>query len=901
MLFHRAAALTVLTLQIGNLAAQCTASWTGNTSSDWSTASNWDSCLPNGDADIANFTASASTTSVTLSAPITINQVNFLTDAASYNISNNYLNFAGTNPQLNVTSGTQAISSNITSTSNLAFNINGTLNYSGQVLSGTTPQIILEGIGTLNSSSFAVFPDAFVMNSGTLVNSGAFCGTFGFPTNSINISGGNLTNQSSSSFGEQAVDFTISGGTFNNAGVFAQYAQNLTITGGDFTNTSQFANSATYIEIDGGTFNLPTPGAALGNFATTILINGGSFSVAGSGATSIGQFASTLTINGGTFNQTDNSVLGNNAGVVNISGGDFLFTNSAQLALFTNSITISGGTFNIEGNSNLGSFASSSLTIEGNPIFNITTESVIGEGTPIIMSGGTINVTNNIDTQFPSSLNMSGGTIFVDSISSWFSPIAMTGGTIINDGLITPSGTLTMTGSSLIQGTGTFAGDLSNGGTVSPGDPGSVGTLTIEGAYTQTPNGTLLTTVKNSSASLLVAQAATLSGTLDVFSLPGFVPQGQTFTIVDAAGGVSGTFSKITTGGFDSLLFAQVDYLPDSVLLTLSPALPSYIGRYNQMVFSSINQINFMVFRHLEWVRDNLFCKTDCCGNLVCCNPHTLNFYAGPLGSVGQIQKRSESAQGVRYNSIGGIVGFDYALTNVLIGVEVDYQRFNGRGKEHFGKVGIDQVHSNLYGSYDPIRNLSLDFLVGGGYDWVDIHRNINNLCAKGRPDASLFDALIGAQYTISAFNSADIPPSLHLIPMASLQYISIKAKSYDETQGGVFNVHYDRQTLDSLRSLVGFRANWMFNSRCFSIIPEVNVALQNELLKQNKNLSVALPYSGQLSTLEVSGLGRNILLAGIDLQILFRERFGLEATYEFEGNERYQNHFFYVGINGEF
>ena len=58
-------------------------------------------------------------------------------------------------------------------------------------------------------------------------------------------------------------------------------------------------------------------------------------------------------------------------------------------------------------------------------------------------------------------------------------------------------------------------------------------------------------------------------------------------------------FSKLDFLRSSGLYYANVDYLPDSVLLNIDPALPSYTGHFYQMVFSSINQTNFILFRHL--------------------------------------------------------------------------------------------------------------------------------------------------------------------------------------------------------------------------------------------------------------------------------------------------------------
>ena len=544
----------------------------------------------------------------------------------------------------------------------------------------------------------------------------------------------------------------------------------------------------------------------------------------------LAEFGQTLTISGNAV--VNNSSTVTDIGLVsqlNINGHATLNNTSGAKIKFTNGTISSPGTLVYLNNSTMGQ-NSSVLDLEG----------------------GTVQVTNgSLFGQNMGNLNISGGLLSVDPTSTVGpTTMAMTGGTLVVDGTVIPIGTLPLSRPGVVTGSGRFMGEtpsstytLLNGGTVIPGSPTTVGTLTLDpGLYVQTADGTLVINVASHIAGLLVAEAATLDGTLEVVPLPGFGTSGaKTFTIVSTTNGVTGVFSKLDLVNSSGLYFATVDYLPDSVLLNIDPALPSYTGNFYQMVFSSINQTNFLLFKHLDWVRENLLSDPENC----CCQPHTLNVYAGGLGSVGSISSKGQH-EGLHTYSAGGIVGIDYALTNASLGLEVDYQRLNGRGKGRFGKVDIDQLHFNLYGSYDPIRDVTFDLLIGGGHDWVHFHRatGVNNAdVARGTPHANLFDTLAGVQYTLWS------PSCFHLIPMASVQYISLNVKGYKERDAGVFNVSFDRQNFRSLRSLLGLRANWLFEGSCFSFIPEVNVAWQSEFCDQKRRLNVALPSNGTSST----------------------------------------------------
>jgi hypothetical protein len=106
----------------------------------------------------------------------------------------------------------------------------------------------------------------------------------------------------------------------------------------------------------------------------------------------------------------------------------------------------------------------------------------------------------------------------------------------------------------MISGSGTIIGNVNNvGGTVSASDPGTPTTLTINGNYTQGPGGILVaylggTTPGTGYSQLVVTGTATLGGTLDLDLVPGsglVITPNETFDLVTAAGGVSGSFSDV--------------------------------------------------------------------------------------------------------------------------------------------------------------------------------------------------------------------------------------------------------------------------------------------------------------------------------------------------------------------
>jgi uncharacterized protein with beta-barrel porin domain len=145
-----------------------------------------------------------------------------------------------------------------------------------------------------------------------------------------------------------------------------------------------------------------------------------------------------------------------------------------------------------------------------------------------------------------------------------------------NQGSLAVNGTLS--GASLLNnatgtltGSGTILGTFTNSGTVNPGN--SPGTLTIVGDYTQTASGTLTVEIASPTSYdiINVTGAASLNGTLQPVLLNGYRPTGnQVFPFLTAAGGVTGTFSRVTGQVLSPTLTLQPRYYANHVELLIA-------------------------------------------------------------------------------------------------------------------------------------------------------------------------------------------------------------------------------------------------------------------------------------------------------------------------------------------
>ncbi len=158
-----------------------------------------------------------------------------------------------------------------------------------------------------------------------------------------------------------------------------------------------------------------------------------------------------------------------------------------------------------------------------------------------------------------------------------------TGLTVVNNGTIDIRiGTLrladTFSNAGTLKGNATLqvVGTLTNNGTLAPGSFGA-GTLNLQGSLVQTAASKLAIDLTTLSAFdlLNISGSATLGGTLALNCLGACsFAAGDSFTILDAAGSLTGSFASITLSGFGSGAFSVLYDAPTaSVRLLVTSAV----------------------------------------------------------------------------------------------------------------------------------------------------------------------------------------------------------------------------------------------------------------------------------------------------------------------------------------
>jgi len=153
---------------------------------------------------------------------------------------------------------------------------------------------------------------------------------------------------------------------------------------------------------------------------------------------------------------------------------------------------------------------------------------------------------------------------------------------------------------------GTIVGNVNNSaGIVSPG--ASPGILTINGNYTQGPAGMLDMQIGGLVAGtdydqLKVIGSASLGGTLNTALINGFVPAaGTTFTLVDASGGLSGTFTTVNqpAGSLFNSFYGTTTF---EFIAATTSSVPAPIAETFNYVVTTTEQLNQPLVEVIETI-----------------------------------------------------------------------------------------------------------------------------------------------------------------------------------------------------------------------------------------------------------------------------------------------------------
>ncbi|WP_186238331.1 autotransporter domain-containing protein, partial [Burkholderia gladioli] len=353
-------------------------------------------------------------------------------------------------------------------------------------------------------------------------------------------------------------------------------------------NAVNLGNTATI----GGSQDLTLAGTVSG---TGGLVKDGNAALTLSGSNT---YSGGTTLNGGSLALGNAQALG--TGALTVNGGSLLL-GSTTLTLGSldgaagGTIDTGSGGLNVAGGGTYGGAltGAGSLTKSGTGTLTLTGDNSYAGGTTI--AGGTLQVGNggtsgtlagNVanagslvfnrsdDTSFGGTVSGTGsltqagsGQLTLTGASTLSGPTTVAAGTLNVAGSLAQS-TVTVMNGGTVTGTGTIGGlVVGNGATAAASQPGS--SLNVGGNLTFQPGSTLQVAANPQQAGSVKATGAAQigGGTVQVLANTGVYSPSTSYTIVDASGGLSGTFSNVTSNL--AFLKPQLSYDANRAVLAL--------------------------------------------------------------------------------------------------------------------------------------------------------------------------------------------------------------------------------------------------------------------------------------------------------------------------------------------
>jgi uncharacterized protein with beta-barrel porin domain len=620
------------------------------------------------------------------------------------------------------------------------------------------------------------------------------------------------------------------------------------------------------IEVDSWQF---LAGAPAYTFSTAASGNT-TYGFSGAGIVNSSSVAPTINVNSAALYFNSSSSMAN--AIVNVTNGVLNIFDSATAGTAT--ITLRGA-----GEANIASGASGGqarFILESNAFLNalgtattpLTLGSIEGAGTVIYNDRQLVVGGNNLSTTFSGSLSGRGVMIKTGSGTLVLSGVNFnTGGNVLNSGGLVVNGTLSSTttvNGGTLSGIGTFGGGIVvNGGTLAPGNPiggNSIGAMTLSGNFVHNRGGIYQVEVNAAGQGDRVSATGTATlngGAVQVLAQSGSYAPRTIYTIVNATGGLTGTFSSVTSSY--AFLSPSLSYDANNAYLTLSTAFanggqtpnqqaaggaldqavsgasgdtatvigaltilpatlgPSVLDAISPQPYADIGTTNlkagslFMnaVGQQMALARGATGGGTrqslaQACEVAACDDAGPWSVWASGLGGLGSVLGDG-NASTLTYAFGGAAAGLDYRVDpRFLVGVGAGYTHGTQWVNSFYGQGWSDSLSVAAYGSFTA-AGFYLDALAGYAYTGNQMQRQIMipglpGRTANGSAGANQFLGQAEAGYRIGIW----APAQASITPFGRLQVQSVTQNAFGESGASALSLNVAQQTTNSLRSTLG-------------------------------------------------------------------------------------------------
>ncbi len=454
----------------------------------------------------------------------------------------------------------------------------------------------------------------------------------------------------------------------------------------------------------------------------------------------------------------------------------------------------------------------------------------LSQGTSLVFSqaangtyAGTLGGTGSV-------LFQGGGTVLLTGNSAGFAGAATVGAGSLFSLNGTLGGTIDVLAGGRLQGSGT-AGSASIAGTIAPGN--SIGTLAFTGnlAFASGSVFEVEANAAGQSDKIVVGGSASIASgaTVRVLATDGNYAANTSYTILTAAGGLSGTFSNVTTNL--AFLTPTLAYGVNAVTLNLKRNTVDFIAvaqtgnqaavaprvqalgagngvyeavaaltapearaAFDQLAGSDYASMRASLVEDSRFMRDAMLVRDEMAG-------------ADGLAAWGRVTGAwrdvdgSAQAQGYKRSAKGFVTGFDGSFgSHWRIGVALGYGTSEFRTSNATHKAESYQAGGSLLGSYGPVS-----IQLGTAYGW-------HAIASQRHVAFGSLRQLLGDNYdarTFQAFGQLGVKGSIggiDLQPFVGLAHVALFDSGVNE-HGGAAALHGGGNGFDATYGSLGLKA----------------------------------------------------------------------------------------------
>lgn len=468
-----------------------------------------------------------------------------------------------------------------------------------------------------------------------------------------------------------------------------------------------------------------------------------------------------------------------------------------------------------------------------------------------------------------------------------------------------------------LSGNATIAGNLTNSGILAPGN--SIGTINTKNLVLTPSSLVEIKLASNATNDLIAAtETAQIDGALKVIPLPGSFPTVQSYTIITAAGGRTGTFSTVNSS-VPSLM--KVIYEPAAVVVEALPTstlrldrnaaaaascylangftIGSDVEAVNAALLTldatginnSFNQMQPSLFSGLAWsqIENALIVRSSYTQhleevNLSCNCYNNLHVWTEAIGAW---QKQHSSRQQFGYtNWMGGATGgVDVVCCNTLrLGIAGSYTHSYMNWEKSAGHANINSYYGGFYTNWSNQFGY-VNATVLGAYSHYRTHRHLHfaTIHRHAKSSHNSWEALAGLE---AGFNF-DCNTCVEIIPFVRMDYVYLSQQKLAEKGANSLDLRVDKVQNQVIQSEFGiiWMGNYICERSCFSgrFLPLIKLSYINDAPLTNRNLHARFVDSSCDFTVKGLRFSRNLGAASLGLTYLNCNE-TIRITFRYDG-----------------